>query len=172
MRQVGLGRGEAVQERLDRAVAAERPRRPEPDVGGDEPVARDLVDEPRVEIVDRRDAVTVEVVGDHRRRCGGDPRQRLLDLRLERGAPEREPLADVGHLRGRTFGDCAARELAHIWPRCPQRLVGLQRARARRWREPPAVGVAEDVGLSSADPSREREGDGVGVPDQPARPAS
>ena len=98
----GSAEREAVQERLDRAVAAERPRRPEPDAGVDEPVARDPVDEPRVEIVDGRDAVAVEVVGDHGRRRGGDPRQRLLDLGLERRAPEREPVAaDLGQPAGR-----------------------------------------------------------------------
>ena len=126
----GLGRREPVQERLDRTVAPERPRRPEPDAGVDEPVARDLVDEPRIEVVDGRDAVAVEVVGDHRRRRGGDPRQRLLDLGLERRAPEREPLAaDLGRLReDEPLGDRAPRELADVQdgPRAVgERLVGL-----------------------------------------------
>ena len=174
VRQVRLGRGEAVQERLDRAVAAERPRRPEPDAGRDEPVARDLVDEPRIEVVDGRDAVAVEVVGDHRRRRGGDPRQRLLDLGLERRAPEREPLAaDLGHLReDEALGDRAARELADVQERARavgERLVGLPSRELVGREEAPAVGVAEDVELVLAGRgavAREREGDGVGVPQE------
>ena len=163
-----------MQERLDRSVAAERPRRPEPDAGRDEPVARDLVDEPRIEVVDRRDTVAVEVVGDHGRRSRGDPRQRLLDLGFEGGAPEREPLAaDLGYLReDEPLGDRTPGELADMQERAcavGERLVGLPACELVGPEEAPAIGVAEDVELLLAGRggvAREREGDGVGVPQE------
>ena len=139
-----------MQERLHRAVAPERPSRAETDTRFDEPVARDLVDEPRVEVVDGRDAVAVEVVGDHRRRRGRDPSQCLLDLALERRAPECEPLAaDLGRLReDEALGDRAPRELTDVQDGAGavgKRLVGLEAGELVGAEETAAVRVTEDV---------------------------
>jgi len=116
----------------------------------------------------------VEVVGDHRRRRGGDPRQGLLDLSLERGAPEREPLAaDLGRLReDETLGDRAARELADVQESAGavgERLARLPVRKLLGPEEVPAVGVAEDVELlvtGRGTVAGEGEGDGVRVPQE------
>jgi hypothetical protein len=132
------------------------------------------VDEPRVEVVHGRDAVAVEVVGDHGRRGGGDPGQRLLDLRLERRAPEREPLAaDLGRLReDEALGDCAARQFADVQDGARavgERLLRLEAGELVGAEEAAAVGLAEDGELVLAGRgalARERERDGVGMPQE------
>ena len=174
VRQLRLGRGQPVEQRLDAAVPAERPCRAERHVGCDEPVARDAVDEPWVHVVHDGDTIAVEVVGDHRRCRDRGRGERLLDLRLERRAPECEPLAaDLDRLREHEpFGDGAPRELTHVEQRT--RGVGELFARLEDGelvdrQEPAAVHLAAHVKLVVARErtvAREREGDGVGVPDQ------
>ena len=99
-RQQRVGRGEPVDEELERGRAAEPRRDVEADAFVDEPVARDLVDDDRVEVVDGGVPVAVERAGADRRQRGRDLRERRLHALVERGAPEREPelaaLVEVG----------------------------------------------------------------------------
>ena len=62
-RQLGLGRGEAVEEELGRARPVPHEPVAEPHAGGAETVTGDLVDGARVEVVHERLAVAVERVG-------------------------------------------------------------------------------------------------------------
>ena len=174
MRQVRLRRSESVQERLDGTAAAERPRRAERDAGGTEPVARDAVDEPRVQIVDDGQPVAVEVVGDDRGRRDRGRGQRRLDLRLERGAPEGEELtADLRELReDEALRNGAQRELAHMEERAcrvRERLLGLPGGELLDAEEPAAMGLAENAELVVTvrfAVTRERECERVGMPDE------
>ena len=90
-RQLGLGRGEAVEKELGRARPAAREPVAEPDARRAEAVAGDLVDGTGVEVVDECVAVAVERVGADRRQRGGDRVERLLHRLVDRRAPVGEP---------------------------------------------------------------------------------
>ncbi len=92
-RQLRVGRAEPREKRIDGGATPEPRRVAEPHAGGDEPVARDLVDELRIEVGDRRLAVVVEPLGADERERRGDLRERPLDVIVERRAPERVPAA-------------------------------------------------------------------------------
>src|SRR5207237_10309395 len=99
---------------------------------------------------DGGDPIAVEGVGDHGRRRGGDCGQGLLDLRLERRAPEGEPLAAYLRQLGEdeTFADRAARQLAHVQKRLGavgERLLRLPGGQLVDGQKAAAVRVLEDV---------------------------
>ena len=112
-RQLGLGGGEPVEEELERGRAAVPQRGAEPDAAGAQAVARDLVDEDGVEVVDGRVAVAVEGVGGAGRERRGDLVERRLHALVERRAPERVPgaVAVVEVRVDEPLGDRAVREL-------------------------------------------------------------
>ena len=119
VRQIRLGRGQPVEECVDRTAPAERTGGAERNSSADQAIARNAVDEPRVQVVHHREPVAVEVVGDDRRRRRRGRRERCLDLPLERRAPEGEEVAgDLRELREHEpLGDCAAGELADVQER-------------------------------------------------------
>ena len=112
-RQHGLGGGQALEEELERARPAVQRGAREPHAGGAEPVARDLVDEDGVEIVDGRVAVAAERARRDRGERGRDPGQRRLHALVERRAPEGVPPAVAVVEMGvdEPLGDRPAREL-------------------------------------------------------------
>ena len=107
-----VGRRQAFEQVVDRVRAAGLRRR-QPHAVGAETVARDLVDEDRVEVVHGRVAVAVEGAGADGGQRGGDRGQRALDALVEGGAPERVPpaLAVVEEGMDETFGDGPPRQL-------------------------------------------------------------
>ncbi len=164
-----------MQERLDCAAAAERTLGAEPQIGGDEPVTRDPVDEARVDVVDDSRAVTVEVVGDDGRRRRRDRGQRRLDLPLERRAPEREPVAaDLRELReDEPLGDGEAGEVAYGEERAgriAERLLRLPDGELVDREETAGARLAEDVELFLAGVrvivAKKRECERIGMPDR------
>ena len=139
-RQLGLGRGEAVEEELrsarpvaHEAVAEPHPRRAEP-------VARDLIDGTRVEVVDERVAIAVERVGADRGQGSSDRVERLLDRLVDRRAPVGEPgAAAVLELRvEEPFRDRAGSEVED-GERRPGRAAELELGR-RLGRQPDQLG--------------------------------
>ena len=126
-RQLRVGRRQPGQERVDRGAPSDPRGVAELHTGGDEPVARDLVDELRVQVGDGRLAVVVESLGAHERQRRGDLGERALDVIVERRAPEGVPaLAAARQLRmHHPLGDRAVGEL-------DEREAG--RARCRRAR--------------------------------------
>ena len=90
-RQLGLGRGEPVEEELRSARPAAHESVAEPDPRGAKAVARDLVDGARVEIMDERVAIAVERVGADLRQGRRDRVERLLDGLVDGRAPVGEP---------------------------------------------------------------------------------
>ncbi len=112
LRQLRIGRRQPGEERVDRGAPADPRRVAELHARGDEPVARDLVDELRVEVGDRRLAVLVEALGADERQRARDLRERALDVIVERRAPERVPAAAAARqLRmHHPLGDRAARD--------------------------------------------------------------
>ena len=90
-RQLRLGRREPVEEELGSARPGAHESVAQPDPRGAKPVARDLVDGARVEIVDERVAIAVERVGADlgQGRCDGV--ERLLDRLVDGRAPVGEP---------------------------------------------------------------------------------
>ena len=92
-RQLGLRRGEPVEEQLRRARSAAHEAVAEPDPRRAEAVSRDLVDRARVEVVDEGVGVAVERIGADGRQGHGDRVERLLHRIVDRGAPVGEPRA-------------------------------------------------------------------------------
>ena len=113
LRQLRIGRRQPGEERVDRGAPADPRRVAELHARGDEPVARDLVDELRIEIGDGRLAVVVEALRADERQRARDLRERALDVVVERRAPERVPTAAAARqLRmHHPLGDRAVREL-------------------------------------------------------------
>ena len=117
LRQLRIGRRKPGEERVDGGAPADPRRVAELHARGDEPVARDLVDELRVEIGDGRLTVVVEAFRADERQRARDLRQRALDVVVERRAPERVPTAAAAHelrmhhpLRDRALRDGDERE--------------------------------------------------------------
>ena len=144
-RQLGLGRGEAVEEELGRARTVAHEAVAEPHPRRAQPVARDLIDGARVEVVDERVAVAVERVRAHRGQGGSDRVERLLDRLVDRRAPVGEPGAAAvlelrveEPLRDRACGEVEDGE------RRPGRPAELERPAACRPARP----------ISSASPTR------------------
>ena len=108
----GVGRGQPFEEVVDRVGAAGLRGR-EPHAVGAQPVARDLVDEHRVEVVHGRFPVALEGAGADGRQRGGDSGQRRLDALVERRAPERVPpaVAVIEKRMDEALRDRAPREL-------------------------------------------------------------
>ncbi len=114
-RQLGLDRGEAVEEQLGCARPVAQEPVAEPHARRAEAVAGDLVDGAGVEVVHERVAVAVERVGADGRQRGSDCVERLLHRLVDRGAPVGEPRAPtVLELRvEEAFGDGSRGELEH-----------------------------------------------------------
>ena len=114
-RQLGLGRGEAVEEQLGCARPVAHEPVAEPHARRAEAVAGDLVDGAGVEVVHERVAVAVERVGADGRQRGRDRVERLLHRLVDRGAPVGEPRAPaVLELRvEEALGDGSRGELEH-----------------------------------------------------------
>ena len=108
-----LGRGKAGEEQLRGGCAADAGLPGQPDAVRPEAVARDPVDEDRIEVVDGGIAVAVEGSRADLGQGSGDLGQRLLHGRVECRAPEGVPGAvrvlEVG--MHEALGDAAAGEL-------------------------------------------------------------
>ena len=92
LRQQRLRRAEPLDEELERR-RAQAGSADERDAVGAEAVARDPVDDDRVQVVDGRVAIAVERIGGDRRQRCCDLGERCLHRRVERRAPERMPAA-------------------------------------------------------------------------------
>ena len=113
LRQLRIGRRQTGEERVDRGAPADPRRVAELHASGDEPVARDLVDELRIQIGDRRLAIVVKALRADERQRARDLRERALDVVVERRAPERVPAAAAARQlwMHHPLGDRAVREL-------------------------------------------------------------
>ena len=111
-RQERLGRSKPFEEELERRRTARLPAK-KVHVVGAEPVAGDLIDDDRVEVVHHRVAVAVERIGGDRRQCRCNLGERCLHRRVERRAPERVPgaVAVIEIRMNEPFGDGSMCEL-------------------------------------------------------------